>query len=652
MALSAAVTVISAVLVTAPAVSLVAAPPASAATVTTVCPADRGASPAVYPEVHRGPVVSDSDSGPTVLVGGNFLASTGSAEGEGRLVVDGSATFSTGYYNLGVVGIGSQVTPPALSDMLVAGGPVSVTSGDLEVGYRIGGNIVSGGTVTAAAPSTIATNGGSTTENLTGATAPYAAVADGYRALSRSYAAMPTTGTTTWDADSVTFTGDGTTSRQVFTIPGNELGSLGSTNTKSVDFVGIPLDTVIVVNVTGPTAMLSLNRIQRDGQWLDHSAPVTVDPTAAFARFAQAMMWNIPDATTVTLGDDDQLIGSVLVPTAGSATTMLTSTNGRIYAAGDLTVGGSAQTGLEFHNYRFAETSCTYETGNISISKTLADSDGVVGARLYSGGYQCALSGAVIASGRWALAAGSTFVTPDMREGAVCLVTEDPLTSAPSADTTYSWSAPTITAPAAVVGNATTPFVVHNQVRRAVGDLEMVKVLDDPFGVVDLSRLYSGSFSCLFNGVDVTPAHRTWRERAGAAPVRLATALPAGTVCTLAEDPVLVPPLPGFPQYHWARPVISPASVTIADNTLSRITVTNIVEDPFEVPATDVASENTVAAATPPRGATPPSGVAAVLAHTGADTAGPLIVAGFMILLGLAGLFARSLSRRQRHERR
>ena len=94
------------------------------------------------------------------------------------------------------------------------------------------------------------------------------------------------------------------------------------------------------------------------------------------------------------------------------------------------------------------------------------------------------------------------------------------------------------------------------------------------------------------------------------------------------------------------------ASVTIADNTLSRITVTNIVEDPFEVPATDVASENTVAAATPPRGATPPSGVAAVLAHTGADTAGPLIVAGFMILLGLAGLFARSLSRRQRHERR
>ena len=626
-ALSAAVTVFSAVLITAPAVSLVAAPSATAATA--LCTVDYG----YYPNVTNIPApVTRFDGETNSYFGGDFLATTGASEAEGVFVAEGSATFDTNdYFNLGVVGIGSKVAPPAMSRMLTTGTGVTVATGTLDVGSGLGGNIESGGVV--GPRSSIVTSGGSIREGSPTALDKYPDVASLYQMLSGEYAAMPANGTVTTDAISVTFTGDNTASRQVFSVDGSTLGT--AVQTKGLYFENIQPGSIVVVNVTGARAELGANRLYVDGAWVDPTATTNTD----FAEFTQSLMWNIPTATDVTLGYGDQLPGSVMVADAGSSTTLLTSTNGRVYAAGDFVMGGAAGiTGLEMHAYPFREGPCAaVSAGSLAINKTLTDVDGVVDpGRVFTGRYVCNDSaGALAARGGWAATAGGApFITPVVPARSVCTVTED-VPDAPSAvDASYRWAASTITNQVTVVPNSTTPAVVtvHNEVRRAVGDLELVKVLDDPFGVVDLSRFYSGSFSCLFNGADVTPAKRTWREQAGAAPVRLASGLPAGTVCTVAEDPVLVPPLPGFPQYHWAQPVISPASVTIADATVSRITVTNIVEDPFELADT--------------------APVGAVLANTGADTAGPLLVAGFMIAIGLAGLVARNLSRRPKRDRR
>jgi LPXTG-motif cell wall-anchored protein len=122
---------------------------------------------------------------------------------------------------------------------------------------------------------------------------------------------------------------------------------------------------------------------------------------------------------------------------------------------------------------------------------------------------------------------------------------------------------------------------VTNEVLRGLGDFEMVKILDDPFDVVDLGRVYTGTWSCTFNALVIESG--TWSTIAGAAPLSLATDLPMGTVCTLAEDAstLTAPPLVGFPQYIWETPVITPASVTILDGGVHRITVTNIVYDPI-----------------------------------------------------------------------
>lgn len=88
------------------------------------------------------------DKQANVYVGGNFLYSKG-AELEGLLVVEGDATFDSGTkYNMGVVGAGSLMTPEAMSDMLVVGGDMTIASGSILLGDRIGGNVRVGGALT------------------------------------------------------------------------------------------------------------------------------------------------------------------------------------------------------------------------------------------------------------------------------------------------------------------------------------------------------------------------------------------------------------------------------------------------------------------------------------------------------------------------
>ena len=542
----------------------------------------------------------------------DFSTSTGASEMEGKFVIGRDAFFTTNYFNIGVVGAGSQVTPGPLTDMLVTGGDVVVRPGSqIDVGTSIGGNIVAGGTVSGGSTvpnSFVTTNGGTVTQNAAAPLAPYASVATSYQAASATYDGLTDTGTVTNDAGNVYFVGNGTDTRQVFTVAGNTLGAIGAT--KSMVFTNIPVDAVVIVNVTGTAVVLSANSFS----FSSTTTPgATINPMSTtdriFSNFTQSLLWNFSDASSVVLGEQDQLLGSILVPTANSTLSLLTSTNGRIYVNGSVTLGGSTQQGLEIHNYSFRDTcTVTPTTGSISVNKVLGDADSVVDPdRRFTGTISCTVG--TPTPNTWSIEAGQTATFTGIPTGSVCTIAEDALTVRPSStDSSYVWQPSAFLTPNVItVGAGTTATVqVYNEVRRALGDLELVKVLDDPFDVVSLSRVYTGTFECIHNTVDVTPAPGTWSTTAGAPAIILATNLPAGTVCTVAEDALTVPPLAGFPQYVWRDPAYSPTTITITDGVTGRFTVTNTVYDPF-----------------------------AILPHMGTDAAAPLLIGGGSILAGL-----------------
>ena len=536
-----------------------------------------------------------TDNNVSTYVSGDLSIAGGASEIEGKFVIGGSATFTSGaYFNLGVVGAGSQVTPGPMTDMLITGSDVVIgpPANFVEVGNLIGGNVVAGGTVTGGSPSPTAfmnTNGGSITENAVAPLAPYASVASHYVALSVAYDALADTGTVTNDPGNVYFVGNGVDTRQVFTVSGATLGGIGAT--KSMVFTNIPVDAVVIINVTGTAPVVSANSFSLSSTLVAGATinPMAVDPDRIFSHFTQSLLWNFPTATTLTLGDQDQLLGSVLVPTAGSTVTLLTSTNGRLYVNGDVTMGGSTQSGLEIHDYPFREACVvTPLVGSLSITKALTDPDSVVDPlRVYTGTFVCDVAGTDVtpSPNTWAVTAGGpAFVVANLPATATCTVTEDALTAPPSAtDSSYLWQAAVYSPTSVTIASATTSGIqVQNSVRHALGSLELVKVLTDPFTVVSLSRVYTGTFHCTHLAVDVTPAPGTWSTTAGAAPITLASNLPAGTVCTVAEDALTAPPLAGFPQYQWRTPAIGPASITLADGVISRFTVTNTVFDPLD----------------------------------------------------------------------
>ena len=634
VALGAGITTVALGIIAAPALSISPVSPASAATIT----CNPGYSAA--PNLRSGATASGTDGAVNVYAAGDFTTSDGAAEGEGVFVVGGDATFADAYFNLGVVGVGSRMDPPAMSDMLTAGGDVTVASGTLEVGHNVGGNIVSGGTVGPTAD--INTNGGAIVENDPSPLAAYASVATYYDALSTEYSALPATGTVVVDGWQVTFTGDNTSSRQVFSVSGDDLGALGAANTKTMVFTDIPDDAVIIVNVTGTTATLSANTFQLNGTTID---PVAASPDRTFSHLTQSMLWNFTDATDVTLGDGDQLLGSVLVPNPASSVELLTSTNGRVYVGGDLTFGGGSQTGLEMHNYSFrAPTPCVIAAeGTISIGKTLVDTDSVVDpTRTFTGTYSCVdSSAAVVANGTWSTRAGDSFVTPAIPAGSECSVMEDALTTAPSADDSYSWKPPAISPATVTVPDSATPVAVTvtNEVQRAVGGFAMQKTVSDAFGVVDPARVYSGTFSCDYKGVDVTPAPGTWSTTAGAPALTLATELPAGTECALTENVLVTAPDATSDRYVWKAPVFSAASVTIADDATAIITVTNTVGTHT---TTDVSDDDDSDDGGDTNGDDEGTDGSTTLASTGSDVALPLGLAGATLAIG-AGLlvFAR-----------
>ena len=280
-----------------------------------------------------------TDTGVAVFVGGDYTALGGAKESEGVLVSSGSITIDTGgLMNLGVVGAGSQFTPPGGSDMVVAAGPVAVRSGRVEVAHRLpeGGNVVAGGAI----DGQFELNGGTKTPNSSVPDARARALQAELGRVSADLAAKPATGSLRGKV----LRGDGTSALQVFSVTAEQVSGLGG----EITFENVGADAPIVVNVSGAKPDLSLNYIAAGTE--------RIDAGTALGRWAPRILWNFPDATGITMTSSSQTIGSILAPRADVA--QKTHTNGRLYVGGDLTFGGAgASSGLEHHNFPWTGSS-------------------------------------------------------------------------------------------------------------------------------------------------------------------------------------------------------------------------------------------------------------------------------------------------------
>lgn len=168
----------------------------------------------------------------------------------------------------------------------------------------------------------------------------------------------------------ITFTGDGTSMQQIFTIPGSELSNLkGNVYYRGVDFKfeGIPEGASVIVNVTGDDPIEFHNgwrfwwgdtEISRGYEKQYANQPLD----AKYSLASQSIMWNFVetksltirggiagegrsdwgyggDATNAKWTDDDPaaaMLGSILVPN-GSFDDHVT-TNGRVYVGFDFSM--------------------------------------------------------------------------------------------------------------------------------------------------------------------------------------------------------------------------------------------------------------------------------------------------------------------------
>lgn len=158
----------------------------------------------------------------------------------------------------------------------------------------------------------------------------------------------------------ITFTGDGTSMQQVFTIDGSELSNLkNGVYYRGVDFKfeRIPEGASVIVNVTGEAPIEFHNgwRFWWNGEEISRGYERDSAVKTQYSTAAQSIMWNFMDTTSLTIRggiagegrqdwggkdnkwtDDDPaaaMIGSILVP-KGSFDCHVT-TNGRVYVGED-----------------------------------------------------------------------------------------------------------------------------------------------------------------------------------------------------------------------------------------------------------------------------------------------------------------------------
>lgn len=336
-----------------------------------------GDCPDPFPGINNGPIAG-RDNAINLFVGDDFLVRGSAAEAEGRVVVlddfDMNKDAQAGQaYNVGEVGVGSRVPPPAGADWLTTGGDITVATGQRVLAEA--GVVRYAGTLTGTVEATLIQDDA--------AVAPYAALRDELTTASRCYARVDgaprtPTGTAVNQGTQTLFTGDGTSALQVFNVDFDLTGPSGAQ--QGIVFAGIPDGATILVNIVGANRTLNT-----------YSGGID-DATDPLNAYRERLLWNIPDATTVNLNGTGQFQGSFLVGEQSSSTTVtLPGINGRFFTTGSLThtsaaTGGGGQ---EFHAYPFNGDlpDCTTPppvTGVVEVLKT----DSETGAALPGASFQ------------------------------------------------------------------------------------------------------------------------------------------------------------------------------------------------------------------------------------------------------------------------
>jgi choice-of-anchor A domain-containing protein/LPXTG-motif cell wall-anchored protein len=575
----------------------VAAAPAAAAT--GECP------PGYLPGPHNPDDNLFTDDNVAVFAGGDFLADAASAESEGLMVVMGDATFDKdpgGRFNVGWVGVGSQVAPTPGSVMLAVGGGLTVGANtvldvgsgarDADTGDLLGGGVRVGGAATPGFPAPQYEVNNGTFQSSMGADAvsQWSTFAGDLAANSTAWTAAADTGTVDVTATRLTFTSTSPALSQFFTVNAADLdGRI------EVAFFDVPDGASVVINVVGAPADLTFspNYFEEDGARADVISP----DSTLFGEVAQRTMWNFADAANVTFGGSSQFLGSVLAPTGSFDITA--SMNGRVYAGADIHLHG---VGNELHNYPWSgdEYRCIPipdpgpdATGSVEITKVL-DSTGVVDPdREFYGWMQCTgegVDGDFYAEG--SIHAGETITVDGLPVGSQCEIFEDPTRarlgqSAVPAE--FMWADPVWTINGEVVDEPIFTVVAPDDpVQVAVslantllGRFAVTKQVEGPAGGYLGDRTFEIAYSCDADAFDDEGAPSG--EGSGAGTFELAAGetatsawYPVGTTCEISEATPEALPGDFAPDsgYAWQAPTITPGTITIGDDDASPVAVT------------------------------------------------------------------------------
>ncbi|MFF0742826.1 choice-of-anchor A family protein [Streptomyces sp. NPDC004111] len=300
-----------------------------------------GTCPDPFPPINNGGNAG-YDNAINIFAGGDFRVRDKAAEAEGRVVVLGSFDMNKSaegsqIYNVGVAGVGSRVSPPKGSDYLTTGGSVTIAPGQ-----RL---LAEDGVVRHAGPLTGTVVGTDTLDP--GAATPYLGLRQQLTDASQCYAdgdtgTRPATGTAVNQGGQTVFTGDGTSSLQVFNVDFDLTSASGGQ--QGIVFENIPAGATVLVNVLGASRTINT-----------YSGGID-DTTDPLNGLRDRLLWNFPDATNVEFKGTGQFQGSVLIGNqASEAEVSLPGVNGRFFSTGSITHRSAASGGggQEFHAYPF-----------------------------------------------------------------------------------------------------------------------------------------------------------------------------------------------------------------------------------------------------------------------------------------------------------
>ncbi|MFI2608780.1 choice-of-anchor A family protein [Kitasatospora sp. NPDC018619] len=297
--------------------------------------------PATWPPPHNGDFPG-RDASVNVFTGGNYTVNGRAAEAEGKIVTLGNLTVDKnggGVYNMGVVGVGSRVVPPNGSDFVTTGGTVDAVAGNrILIGGSDSrgpayGNLRHAGTVTG----TVSIDPPGQSIEDPNAAAPYQSVLTQIEEVSDCVGRAAATGTVAVTASEATFTGDGTSMKQVFNVTQNLASPTGGQI--GLVFTGIPAGATVVVNMLGDSPVI--NTYTGTGLAGDQTT-----------EMRSKLIYNFPTASSAQITGSAQFQGSVLAGNPGGTMTISQpGLNGRVYLAGNLVHTGTG--GYEIHSYPF-----------------------------------------------------------------------------------------------------------------------------------------------------------------------------------------------------------------------------------------------------------------------------------------------------------